>query len=418
MNAATLNRAILYEYSTRWTFQAHEGQIPPADKEWFCYLMRSGRGGGKTRAGSEWILQRVRDGARHIALIGETKADVRDIMIELGDSSIMKVARAEEKPIYEPSKRRVTFPGGAVATGFSGDEPDQLRGYQFDTAWVDELAKFKYPGETWDNLMFCLRLGDRPRVFVTTTPRPIPIIKHLIKQDNVIDVKFSTWVNKDNLSPAFIDTIREMYEGTRLGRQELEGEILDDNPNALFSRDIIEEQRRTLHGIKLIRIAVGVDPAVTSGDDSAETGIVVAGIAADGHIYVLGDYSFQSSPLEWARAVVGAYYQHKADRIVGEINNGGDLVEMNLRQVDRAIPFRAVHASRGKLIRAEPVAALYEQGKVHHIGTFPQLEDQMCEWVPGEKSPDRMDALVWAIWELTEKATTGSHLILSGKKNW
>lgn len=417
-SAAVEENAILYEYVTRWTFQAHPGQIPPKDKAWFCYLMRSGRGGGKTRAGAEWVLQRVRDGYRSIALIGANAADVRDIMIELGESSIMRIARPEEKPAYEPSKRRLTFPNGAIAVAFSDEEPDQLRGPQHDTVWIDELAKFKHPRETWDNMIMGLRMGPSPQVFVTTTPRPIPLIKELTKRPDTIDVRFSTFDNAENLSPIFLQQVRARYEGTRLGRQELEGEILDDNPNALFSREIIEQQRTRKPPI-LVRIVVGVDPAVTNTEDSDETGIVVAGIAADGHIYVIGDYSFKSSPLEWARAVVGAYYQHKADRIVGEVNNGGDLVEMNLRQVDRAIPFRAVHASRGKLIRAEPVAALYEQGKVHHFGTFPQLEDQMCEWVPGEKSPDRMDALVWAIWELTEKASgPGRFTITGGMKTW
>lgn len=397
------DRDILYEFATRWTFQAHEGQIPPKDKPWFCYLMRSGRGGGKTRAGAEWVLQRVRDGYTHIALIGQTAADIRDTMVEIGPSSIMKIARPEERPVYEPSKRRLTFPSGAIATTYTGEEPDQLRGPSHDTVWIDELAKFKYPDETWDNMEMGLRLGDNPQVFVTTTPRPIPLLKRIIQEDTTIDIKFSTMQNAANLSPRFLKRVMEKYSGTRLGRQELEGEILDDNPNALFNREIIEAQR-VRKAPPLIRIVVGVDPAVTSGEYSDETGIVTAGLAADGHCYVLEDNSLQGTPNQWAVAVSRAYHKHKADRVIGEVNNGGDLVEVNLRTVDRSIPFRAVHASRGKLIRAEPIAALYEQGKVHHVGTFPQLEDQMCEWVPGEKSPDRMDALVWAITELTARA--------------
>ena len=415
-SAAVEENAILYEYATRWTFQAHPGQVPPKDKAWFCYLMRSGRGGGKTRAGAEWILQRVRDGYQHIALIGQTAADIRDTMVELGPSSIMKIARPEERPTYEPSKRRITFPNGAVATTFTGEEPDQLRGPAHDTVWVDELAKFKYPEETWDNMEMGLRLGNNPQVFVTTTPRAIPIIKRLVKDSSTIDVKFSTMQNAENLSPLFLQRMKERYEGTRIGRQELEGEILDDNPNALFNREIIEAQR-VRKAPPLIRIVVGVDPAVTSGESSDETGIVTAGLAADGQVYVLGDNSLRASPLEWARAVVRGYNEHNADRVIGEVNNGGDLVEMNLRQVDRAIPFKAVHASRGKHIRAEPIAALYEQGKVHHMGTFPQLEDQMCEWEPGEKSPDRMDALVWAITELTSRPDTGIR-IRGATRSW
>jgi len=341
----------------------------------------------------------VREGYRSIALVGQTAADVRDTMIELGESSIMKVARSHERPVYEPSKRRLTFPNGAVAVAYNGDEPDQLRGPQHDSAWVDELAKFRYPDECWDNLMFGLRLGPNPQVFVTTTPRPIPIIRRLIIDKDTIDVCFSTFQNAENLSPIFLERIRERYEGTRLGRQELGGEVLDDNPGALWQRGVIENLRVRDHP-PLIRIITAVDPAVTNKEDSDETGIVTVGIAASGHCYVLEDSSLQGSANQWAVAAVRAYHRHKADRIVGEVNNGGDLVEVNIRTVDPAVPYEPVTASRGKLIRAEPVSALYEQGKVHHVGTYPQLEDQMCEWVPGEKSPDRMDALVWAITKL------------------
>jgi phage terminase large subunit-like protein len=391
---------ILREYATRWTFLAHPGQIPPEDRVWFCYLMRSGRGGGKTRAGAEWILKRVRQGYRHIALIGQTAADIRDTMVELGPSSIMKIARPEERPIYEPSKRRLTFPNGAVATTFTGEEPDQLRGPAHDTVWIDELAKFKYPEETWDNMEMGLRLGNNPQVFCTTTPRPIPIIKRLVKDPTTIDIRFSTMQNAENLSPIFLKRIQERYAGTRLGRQELEGEVLEDNPNALWQRDVIENLR-VREVPQLLRIVEGIDPAVTATEESDETGIILAGVAANGHGYILQDASLRASPAEWARAAVKAFYTRQADRMIGEVNNGGDLVEVNIRTVDRNIPFTAVHASRGKAIRAEPVAALYEQGRIHHVGTFPELEDQMCDWVPGDKtSPDRMDALVWAIWEL------------------
>jgi len=396
---------VLREYVSRWTFKAHPGQIPPKDRQWSVYLMRSGRGGGKTRAGSEWVLQRVRDGYRSIALVGKTAADVRDTMIELGESSIMKVARPHERPLYEPSKRRLVFPTGAVAVAYNGDEPDQLRGPQHDSAWVDELAKFRYPEECWDNLMFGLRLGPNPQAFVTTTPRPIPIIRKLIADKDTIDVRFSTFDNAENLSPIFLQRVRERYEGTRLGRQELYGEILDDNPGALWKRDVIENLRVREHP-PLVRIIVAVDPAVTNKEDSDETGIVTAGIAASGHCYVLDDSSLQGSANQWAVAAVRAYHKWEADRIVGEVNNGGDLVEVNIRTVDPGVPYEAVTASRGKLIRAEPVSALYEQGKVHHVGTFPQLEDQMVEWVPGERSPDRMDALVWAITKLIPAAQT------------
>ncbi len=391
---------ILREYATRWAFIAHPGQIPPEDRAWFCYLMRSGRGGGKTRAGAEWVLGKVRTGYRHGALIGQTAADIRDTMVELGESSILKIARPEERPVYEPSKRRLTFPNGAVCTTFTGEEPDQLRGPQHDFVWIDELAKFKYPEETWDNMEMGLRLGNNPQVFCTTTPRPIPIIKRLIKDPTTIDVRFSTSQNAENLSPIFLKRIQERYAGTRLGRQELEGEVLEDNPNAIWQRDVIENLR-VREVPQLVRVVVGMDPAVTGNEKSDETGILVGGIAANGHGYVLQDASLRGSPAEWARAGVRVFHHWNADRIIGEVNNGGDLVEVNIRTVDRNVPFRSVHASRGKAIRAEPVAALYEQGRIHHVGTFPELEDQMCDWVPGSReSPDRMDALVWTIWEL------------------
>jgi len=393
---------ILREYTTRWSFLAHAGQIPPDNNSWFCYLMRSGRGGGKTRAGAEWILKRVRQGYRHIALIGQTSADIRDTMVELGPSSIMKIARKEERPLYEPSKRRLTFPNGAVATTFTGEEPDQLRGPAHDTVWIDELAKFKYPDDTWDNMEMGLRLGENPQVFCTTTPRPVPIIKRLINDPTTIDVRFSTMQNAENLSPLFLKRIQERYGGTRLGRQELNGELLDDNPHALWTRELIEAQRVMWLSEcpPLIRVVVGVDPAVSDTSVSNQTGIITAGISAYGHGYVLQDTSVAGSAAEWARAVIRAYNLHKADRVIGEVNNGGYLVETNIRTVDRNVSYSPVHASRGKAIRAEPVSSLYEQGRIHHVGTFPELEDQMCDWEPGQKSPDRMDAMVWAFWEL------------------
>jgi len=393
--------AILHELTHRWAFLAHPGQIPPKDREWFAYLMRSGRGGGKTRAGSEWVLQRVREGYRSIALVGKTASDVRDTMIELGESSIMKVARPKELPTYEPSKRRLTFPNGAVAVAYNGDEPDQLRGPQHDSAWIDELAKFRYAEECWDNLLFGLRLGNNPQVFVTTTPRPIPIIRKLLASKDTIDVQFSTFENAENLSPIFLEKIREKYEGTRLGRQELGGEILDDNPGALWQRGIIEAQRVQKPPF-LTRIVVGVDPATTDNEDSDETGIVAAGRGADNHAYILGDFTIKGSPLQWAKETLKAYQLTNADRVVGEGNNGGKLVEVNIRTVAPNIPYEMVWASRAKQIRAEPVSSIYEQGRGHHVGCFPMLEDEMCEWVPGKKSPNRMDALVWAVYEVMD----------------
>lgn len=386
--------AILYDWRT-W---ARPNQLPPIG-DWFCWLLRSGRGFGKTRTGAEWVLSRVRDGFRRIALVGETAADVRDTMIELGDSSIMAIAPPWLRPQYQPSKRRLVWASGAIATAYAGDEPDQLRGPQNDSAWVDELAKFRYPLQTWDNLEMGLRIGKRPQVVVTTTPRPIPIIKRILADPRTVDVQGHTQENARNLSPAFMQRIMQRYGGTRLGRQELAGEILEDNPGALWTHALIEAGR-VVQMPDLVRVVVGVDPEATTGDTASETGIVVAGIGQDGHGYVLADATIQGTPDVWGKAAVSAFHQHRADRIVAEVNQGGDMVEFVLRTISPLLPITKVHAIRGKLTRAEPVSALYEQKRVHHVGFLPLLEDQMCEWVPGGKSPDRMDALVWALTEL------------------
>lgn len=400
-------QALLYD----WAFWARPEQIaPPGD--WFVWLLRSGRGFGKTRTGSEWVISRARAGFRRIALVGQTKADVRDTMIEVGDSAILKVSSPWFKPIYEPSKRRLTWPNGAMAIVYSGDEPDQLRGPQHDTAWVDELAKFKYPQESWDNLLFGMRIGRRPQVCVTTTPRAIPLIKALRTKPTTIDVQRPTWDNIDNLAPTYIREVIEPYQGTRLGRQEINGEILDDNPHALWNRTNIETTR-VLRAPELQRVVVALDPSATTQGDAA--GIVVAGVARDPvtnvlHFYVLDDLTVQGSPLTWARTAITAYYKHRADRIIGEVNNGGEMVETTIRAVEDQesrghgtggrVGYKLVYASRGKTTRAEPVAALYEQGRGHHVGMFALLEDEMCQWEPGQASPNRMDALVWAGTEL------------------
>lgn len=391
--------ALLYD----WTFWARPKQLPPPG-DWFCWLIRSGRGFGKTRTGAQSVIQRAKDFPEYpIALVGQTKADVRDTMIELGDSSILKCAPPWFIPEYEPSKRRLTFPNGAVAIIYSGDEPDQLRGPQHGYAWVDELAKFKYPEETWDNLEFGLRLGDNPQVCVTTTPRAIKIIKTLLADVGTVDVKGSTYENWANLADKFIDRVVKKYENTTLGQQELHGELIDDNPRALWKRQQIEDARKSSFP-QLVRVVVAIDPAVTANKDSDETGIIVAGVDGSGDGWVLDDATLIGSPDEWAKQAVAVYHKHKADRIVAETNNGGDMVEHTVRTVEKNIPFTQVRASRGKQTRAEPIAALYEQGKVHHVGKLALLEDQMCQWVPGDSdSPDRVDALVWALSELMLK---------------
>lgn len=407
LRSLTDKQALTLKYD--WQFWARPAQlIPPG--YWFTWLLRSGRGYGKTRSGSETVIQWAQDGYSPIALVGQTKADVRDTMVELGDSSILKVAPPWFYPVYEPSKRRLTFPNGSICIIYSGDEPAQLRGPQHMKAWVDELAKFKYPVDTWDNLEFGLRLGDNPQVICTTTPRPIKIIKDLIADKRTIETRGSTLDNASNLNPLFLDRMLTKYQGTRLGRQELNGDILDDNPNALWKRPIIEESR-VANAPDLDRIVVGVDPAVTSNASSNDTGIVVAGVDKKSldpktgkklpHYYVLGDYTIHGTPHQWAMATVSAYHKHEADKVVGEVNNGGDLVESNIKSVESNIPYKMVRASRGKAPRAEPVSSLYEQLRIHHVGYYAELEDQQCEWVPGEsESPDRIDALVWAITEL------------------
>lgn len=384
-----------------WEYRARPKQLPPL-WAWITWLLLSGRGGGKTRVGSEMVRKWAWERYSPIALVGQTKGDVRDTMIEVGKSSILKISPPWFYPNYEPSKRRITWPNGVVGIIYSGDEPDQLRGPEHMKAWVDELAKFKYPEEAKDNLMLGLRIGDNPQVVVTTTPRPIKSIKELIADPTTAVTRGHTLENQDNLSPAFIKWAMGKYEGTRLGRQELAGEILDDNPDALWDRAKIDGLRVREHP-KLHRVVVAVDPAVSTSETSSDTGIIVAGIAWVGdklHGYILSDLTIKGSPDQWANAAVTGYHQNEADRIVGEVNNGGDMVEYTVKTVDPKVPFKQVHASRGKYIRAEPVSALYEQGRMHHVGFFAELEDQLCEWVPGDTSPDRLDALVWAITEL------------------
>jgi phage terminase large subunit-like protein len=363
-----------------------------------------GRGAGKTRSGAEWIRDRVASGnASRIALVAQTPADVRDVMIE-GESGLLKISPSWDMPLYEPSKRRLTWKNGAFALAFSSYEPDRLRGPQFDTAWCDELASWHYTRETWDNLMFTMRLGSDPKVAVTTTPKPIRLVRDLMERPDCIVTRGSTYDNIQNLPTQFFQTILSRYEGTSLGRQEIYAEIMDEAEGALWSRSWLDENRVQSAPIDLHRIIVAIDPAVTSTEHSDETGIVVVGLGENDNIYVLADESGRYTPDGWARVAIGLYSRFQADLIVGEVNNGGDMVEYTLRTVDSTIPYKAVHASRGKRARAEPVAAMYEQGKGHHVGTFPDLEDQLCTWEPlsNDPSPDRMDALVWASSELVQ----------------
>ena len=401
---AFLNRLTSEEKSRlpyQWrNWNARPNQLAPAG-DWWVWLILAGRGWGKTRAGAEWVREQVEShGCRRIALVGETAADVRDVMIE-GQSGILAISRPDFRPLYEPSKCRLTWPNGAMALAYSGDAPDQLRGPQHDAGWADEPAKWKYPIEAWANLEFGVRLGRHPRIVATTTPRPIQLIRNLLQDPMTVVTRGSTYDNAVNLAPAFLDRMKKTYEGTRLGRQELHAEVLEDVPGALWQSQNIE-QHRVLRAPELVRVVVGIDPAMTSGPDANETGIIIAGRGRDEHAYVIDDLSCRLSPDGWARRAVSAYHSHRASRIVAEANNGGDLVQSVLRTVDHAVPYRAVRASRGKVIRAEPVAALYEQGRVHHVGLFAALEDQMCAFAPDQYdgSPDRVDALVWCLTEL------------------
>lgn len=393
-----------------WKFWARDNQLEPGG-DWYIWLVLAGRGYGKTRMGAEWIINRAKNGrSGRMALIGQTVADVRDVMVE-GESGILACSSKWFKPKYSPSLRRLTFPNGAQCATYSGDSPDQLRGPQHDGVWADEPAKWQYAEEAWSNMEFGLRLGDKPQAVATTTPRPVPLIKRLVADPSTHVTRGNTNENIGNLAPAFAKRIYERYEGTRLGRQELNAEILDDNPNALWKRSIIEANRVRKHP-PLKRIVVAVDPQVAdptkkeADEKNAETGIVVVGVSAEdpAHGYVLDDMTVTGTPNEWGGQVVAAYTKWNADCVVVEINNGGAMVEFVIDSIAKAngiyVAVKSVTASRGKQTRAEPISSLYEQGRGHHVGGFATLEDQMCEWEPGQKSPDRMDALVWAFTEL------------------
>ena len=375
---------------------ARDDQLPPSG-EWTTWLLLAGRGFGKTRTAAEWVRMQVEDkAASRIALVGPTAADVRDTMVE-GESGLLSIFPPGQRPVYEPSKRRITFHTGAIATTFSAEEPDRLRGPQHDLAWADELCAWKY-AETWDQLQFGLRLGKHPRQVVSTTPRPTKQLRELIADPRTVMTRGRTLDNAANLAPAFLSAIKAKYEGTRLGRQELEAEVLDDNPGALWRYSMFDSTR-VPSAPPLRRIVIGIDPAVTHSEGSDETGIVVAGLGEDGRGYVLEDLTMRDSVTEWGRVAVQVYHHYQADRIVAEGNNGGDLIEAVLRGIDPNISYQRVHARVGKFSRAEPVAALYEQGRVSHVGMLPKLEDECCQYDPtiAQRSPNRMDALVWAL---------------------
>jgi phage terminase large subunit-like protein len=397
---------------------AHAHQEPPAAAAnggpWRTWLLIGGRGAGKTRTGAEFVRALVHGhppfaSAPHgsIALVGETAHDVREVMIE-GPSGILRAAPRSERPLWTNMRRRLQWPNGAVAYAFSAEDPEQLRGPQFDAAWCDELAKWHHVEATFDMLQFGLRLGAHPRALITTTPRPIPLIKRLVGDTRTAVTRAGTQANARYLAPGFLAEIKARYAGTRLGRQEIDGEIIEERADALWSRALIEAARVDKTP-ELQRIVVGIDPPGSGRAGADGCGIVAAGIAESGVVYVLEDASVQGlSPAGWASKAVALYRRLAADALIAEVNLGGDMVRAVLQQVDASVAVTCVHATRGKWLRAEPVAAMYQQGRVKHAGVFPALEDEMCDFgldgLSSGASPDRLDALVWAVTELAERA--------------
>ncbi len=414
MSSLTDEEATLLQY--QWSFWARPQQIPPTlvktEHDWLTWLILAGRGFGKTRSGAEWVRDLVENkGYKRIALVAEDAGDARDVMVE-GESGIIAISPPWFRPNYEPSKRRLTWPNGARATIFSADDPESLRGPQHDAAWLDELCKWRYQQEAWDQLQFGLRLGKRPVQCITTTPKPTKLLKEIVARESTLITKGHTYDNLDNLASSFREAIVARYEGTRLGRQELSAEILDDNPNALFHQGLIDTHRIKFTQVPedLQMTVVAVDPPATGNATSDECGIIVCSRdkpnTNHAHYYVHKDATVQGrSPEGWAAAAISQYYKFEANAIVAEVNNGGDMVQTVIHSVDPTVKVIKVRASKGKWLRAEPVAGLYEQGRVHHIGSHSHLEDQMCDFDPSGtvegKSPDRLDALVWGIAELS-----------------
>lgn len=410
-----------------WYLWARDDQLPPnlqpknARANWQNWILLGGRGAGKTRAGAEWIRAMAlgikpfaTKPAWRIALIGETFNDVREVMLE-GESGLLNIHPPQQKPTYIASRKRLEWPNGAVANLFSAEEPESLRGPQFHVAWCDEFAKWQYDEQVWDMLQFGMRLGDNPQIVITTTPRNKKQLKNLLSSEKSFVSKASTFDNRQNLAAIFLHNINENYAGTNLGRQELYGEIIEDRQGALWNSDLIEKLRRRKKDYDYAdfnRIILAIDPPATSHKKSNACGMIVAARGNDKKAYILADITMEAaSPIKWATKAVQTYHQFNVDRIVAEVNQGGEMVETILRTVDANISYAAVFARKDKKSRAEPVAALYEQGRIHHIGMFELLEDEMCNFdqqiAASQKSPDRVDALVWAV----------SHLLLNGADN-
>lgn len=431
---------LAYDWKNTWARPCSQnqdgtwgGQLPPP-VPWDVWLILAGRGYGKTRTGAEWVRDEVKRQRLRFAFVGQDPSDARAVMI-MGDSGIMEVTPERDRPTYNPTSKILNWPNGSVAEVHSAHNYEALRGPQFHRAWVDELCAFRYGPQTWDNLTFGMRLvapdSSQPKTVVTTTPKPQKLLRDIMADAGTVVTTGSTYENLSNLSVAFIRRVVRRYENTSIGAQELHARILEEDDKALWSREIIEKTRVQI-APKLKRIVVAVDPMARASENSRrrvappETGIVVAGLAENGDAYILADVSATNAkPDVWAQRAIDAYHDHAADRVVGEVNNGGDMVEDVIHTRDNRVAFRMVHASRGKRVRAEPVAALYEQGRVHHVGVFGDLEAQMCAWTgaDGEPSPDRLDALVWALTELMLGAQPAQDIdfdadVLRGINEW
>lgn len=400
-----------------WNFWARDAQLEP-EGLWNTWFINAGRGFGKTRTGVEWVREQVKKGKKRIAAVAATNSDIERVMVK-GESGFLSVCWKGDKtyagkkmgfPEWSPTKRTLTWDNGATVQFFSAEEPERLRGPQFEIAWCDELAAWNKDIDTWDMLQFCMRLGKHPRIVVTTTPKPTKLVRKILKDDKTHVTTGSTFDNSANLAGTYLEAVKEQYEGTRLGRQELYAEVLEEAQGALWNTDMLDAcvvKREQVPDLS--RIVVAIDPAVTANKESDMTGIVVAGIDVNGIAYVLGDYTDRLSPQGWAAKAIELYHKYEADRIVAEVNQGGDMVKTTIHGEDETVPFRAVRASRGKYARAEPISALYERGLVKHVAnpedeaTLNELETQMRTWEPlgSIGSPDRLDALVWALTDLS-----------------
>lgn len=402
------------ELKFTWRFWARPEQIAP-NGDWNIWLINAGRGFGKTRAGVEWVREKVRQGGqKRIAAVAATNSDIERVMVK-GESGFLACCSPSDKtvngvklgmPEWSPTKRTLTWENGAQVQFFSAEEPERLRGPQFHHAWCDELCAWNKDRDTWDMLQFCLRLGSHPQVCITTTPKPTKLLREITKNPKTVVTSGSTFDNSANLASTYLEAVRTQYEGTRLGRQELFAEVLDEASGALWTRGMLAECEIDAEDVpELVRVVVSVDPAVSANAESDMTGMIVAGMDLNGTCYILADHTDRYTPEQWATKAVELYNEYEADCIVAERNQGGEMVRHTLMTVDETVPIRMVHASRGKFARAEPVSSLYERGKVRHVKGLDALEDQLVQWEPlgSIGSPDRLDALVWAITNLALK---------------